>query len=468
MGKLRIGDQVFEAPNRGAAVDMAIQAGALTPQQAEEMLTGSVTQPETGGKIDEFLIGAGKAYADRSFGLVDNAVDAPPGMAAGLGGAAPLVAASFLAGPSVAGQAFAASGLEAIREDSDPLSIMLQGGMGGAGAAAGQMAQRMISGISRVLANMGSGKPLTTTVQSFAGKQFARTVKGSGAFSRIDDFNQKLVNQAVGKALKVGPVRSITPEVIEQGAQNIGQLYDDVFRLLPDQVPMTQAAQIIDDIPAAVLPRKAKLLSLLNSGTKQAAKDADSLMRDLIPTLKSSNAAQWADELGQARKAIPFPDEAKALLAEANKRWNVLKSVEELSRNTMIRGGNVPASQLVGKFTRSGKKGLSGFTRGKSSGVSEVDDLANLISTLAADPVPIGSETFSRAAMFGPSALALGGFVSGQLDEEQALALAASGAIPTALGPAAFGKSLGALNVLAGSGAAAAGRELFDGVQLAE
>ena len=462
MPRLRIGEQVFEAPTRGGAVDQAIRAGVLTPQKGEELLTGSVTQPETGGVIDEFLIGAGKSYADRSFGLVDNSIPAPGGLASGLGSVAPLVAASFLAPGTVAGQATAAAGLEAIREGTSAADILTQGAFGGGGAAAGQMAQRMASGVGRVLAGMSKGKPITTTAESFAAKQFARTVKGTGAFSRIDDFNQKLVNKSVAKAILVPKASRITPDVIEEGAQNIGKLYDDAYKLLPDQVDMSAAATIVDDIPSSVLPRKAKLIELLKSGTKQSAKDADSIMRDLVPSLKSANAGQWADEIQAARNAIPITGEAAELIGQANRRWNVLKSVEELSRNTMIRGGDVPASQLVGKFARSGKKGLSGFTRGRSAGVDDVDNLSGLVSQLVSDPVPIGSETFSRAAMFGPGATAAALYASGQVDEETALAIAATGLLPRALGPMAFGKASGAINVLAGSGAAAGGRTLTD------
>lgn len=451
--RVRVADGVSYA----GAVDLARQRGVIDQQEALQALGQAEIRPEAGGVLNQALLGAGKAFSDRSFGLFPSDVPAPEGAAATIGGIAPAVLAAFAVPASIPAQAAGAAAFEALSDESSPLSILFAGGGAAAGAAAGKLATKWISGVKNIAAARAMNRPLTTTSKSMLGRQFARSVKGAGAFSGVDDANQRLINRAAAKAI-LQNADEITPQVLEDGANAIGKLYQQA---IPDTITpdMSAARAIVEGIPDSVLPGKAKMLANLASNTGKGLKDADALMRDKAITLARSQAAQWADELYLAREALESAAEKAGadipLLREAGKRWNVFRSLEEIGG--VVKTGNVPAGQLVDKFRRMGKKGLAGFIRGKGSGVDQVDELAAIARTLAADPVPIGSETASRIFMGGPGVVALGGLATGQLDPTEAALLAATGLAPSALGPAAFGQASNlAIRGLAGGGGALA------------
>ena len=150
------------------------------------------------------------------------------------------------------------------------------------------------------------------------------------------------------------------------------------------------------------------------------------------------------------------------ILIEANKRWNVLSTLKEIDQ--VVKQGNVPAGQLVTKFRRTNKKGLSGFLKGKGTGIDDVDDLADVAAIIAGDPTPIGSETASRVGLYGPGTLALIGVATGDLSPEQAIAIAALPLAAQAIGPAAFGHSLSALSTATGVGVAQEAPGLLEGL----
>lgn len=459
--RVRVNDNV----TRGGAVDMLVQRGELSPEFAAQAVGEPIGRAETGGALNEFLIGAGRSYAERSFGALPSDIEAPGTPAAFLGGISPLVAASFAAPATIVGQGVMQGGLEAVRQGATPLSIGLSAAGGGLGQGLGQLAQRTVTGIAGVAANMARSRPVVTTVESFFGKQFARSLKGGGGFARIDEFNQNLLNNAALKAI-LAPVKKgakITKEALNTGARRIGRLYNDFYDSLPDVVDMSAAAKIVDDIPSSVLPRKARLLENLNSGTKQGYKDADAMMRDLVPSLKGNQAGQWSDEIVRARQELTALGGDEALLREANKRWNILKTLEEM--DSVVKTGDAPAGQLVSRFRRQNKRGLSGFVRGIRTQVDDVDDLADIAGILAADPVPIGSETFSRAATLGPGMIALGGVMTGNLTPEEALGIAGLPLAGQVFGPAAFGRSINALSQATGALGAEGARQLSEGLQ---
>ncbi len=79
----------------GGALDMAVQRGILTADEAAQTLQIATEAPETGGTLNEIAIGAGKFFADRIPGL-DNSIAAPDTLAASIGYALPGIAGVLL------------------------------------------------------------------------------------------------------------------------------------------------------------------------------------------------------------------------------------------------------------------------------------------------------------------------------------------------------------------------------------
>lgn len=456
---------------RAGAVGMMRQRGVLTAGQAEAetLAEGEApARPETGGVVDEFLIGAGKAFADRSFGLIPNDATAPDSLAAMLGGAAPLVAASFaLPGTGLAGigsQGALAGGLEAIREGSSVGSVAGAGALGGAGTGVGAMASRVASGISRVVRGAAGGRPLLTTATSRAGQSLNRTLRGTGAFGRAEEANQLLINRAGAKALGQ-QADDLGESVLGQAADDIGDLFEAG---IPDaaQIDVTRGRALLDQVDFA---GKARVLAG-RDGNALAGKQLKPLLADLrakSSVLKRSNKGDIAEELDFAIDALQDAAETaggdKAALKLARERWKVLKNLEEISQ--VVETGNIPAGQLSRRLSRESRKGFgTGFKRGRLQGVSdETQELIGVTRALASDKVPVGSPTASRALQFGPGALALGGLATGDLTPEQAAGLALTGLTPLALGPAAFGvasQTAGRIGAGIGQTGFTAGRQL--------
>ena len=91
---------VPEGLSKGGAQDWLIQQG-----HSPENVGLAVSGPETGGALDEFLIGAGHFFSERIPGL-DSETAPPEGLASTLGQMAPAVAASFaVPGSGLAGVA---------------------------------------------------------------------------------------------------------------------------------------------------------------------------------------------------------------------------------------------------------------------------------------------------------------------------------------------------------------------------
>jgi len=453
--------------SRAGAVDLLRQRGVLTPEQAANEVGEALQVPETGGAVDEFFIGAGRTFAERSFGLLDSDIEAPDSLAATLGSAAPLVGASFLVpGTGLAGigsQAALSAGLEGVRQGSSFQSVAQQASLAGAGTGLGNLASRVVSGISRTARGTAGGKPVLTTAKTRFGQAFNRTLRGTGAFSRAEQANQTLINRQAAAALGQ-QADNLSPGVLGKAADDIGALFE---KAVPDNinVNVTKARGLLDDVDFA---GKGRILTG-RDGTSITGKQWKALQAELrakSSVLKGSNKADIADELDIAIDAYDAAVKAQAdlpLLKVAREKWKILKNLEEISQ--VVETGNVPAGQLSRKLARESRKGFgTGFKRGKLSGVEpETATLLDTVKALASDKVPVGSPTASRLLALGPGGVAVGGLATGQLDVQQASALALTGLAPQVLGPLAFGQSVRFAGQLGAGLASAAGNELLRG-----
>lgn len=260
-------DITIKAPegySMGGAVDLAVQRGHLTPQEAEMLLEGQISAPEISSGMEAFGLNVADFVAQRSQGLIDPV--SPQTLSQGerdfpkstlAGEVAPYVAAGIAAPASLAGQGLMMGGLEAVREGSTIASTGAQGALGVGGAflgnaisrVGGGMASRVVDKIKNETSKL-TGAAARTMSEAFPNTRYAawvdRAITDMGGFDPMQQARQKILNEGVAKSFggTVDEFGKIGPDVLREGFDRIGGQMDE---LIPDRVRMSPGG-IKDDL----------------------------------------------------------------------------------------------------------------------------------------------------------------------------------------------------------------------------
>lgn len=400
--------------------------------------------PDPGNGFNQFLIGAGKFFADRVPGM-DNSTELPGGWQSKVGYAAPSLPAGYLGGASVAGQALIGAGLERTRKGSSWGSTAGQGALSGGITGLTNMAGRVMHGALNAREAARAAQPLLTKGAGGVDDVMARTASGAGGFDMADAINKSVMNRATERAMGLpGNVGKLTEDTLAAARAGISQTYDDALPVKPVAVQAVRDA--LATIPKEAGPQVQNILKALGDGetiAPAAWQRIHSQLREFRPQLNRSMWTTWTDSLDDALQAMDDAAAAsggdRALLGVANQRFKVLSQVEEI--NAVLETGDVPAGQLFRKMAAKGWRGFGKRAAGEGHTAGllpETADLIGIAKTLAAEgrKVAGGSPTAARAALFGPGIVAAGGLVTGQLDPQEAAAMAALGMAPRLMGTA--------------------------------
>ncbi len=417
----------------GGAVDIAMQRGVITPEQAAATLNDLQTT-ETGGAAQEALIGAGKFFADRIPGL-DNSVAAPQTLAASLGYAVPGVVAAFAAPGTIPAQAAMAGGLEMLRKDSTTDDIAGAAVLGGAGAAVGSVASRILTGAGKAtpLIKQTLGQRLNSPLL----RRFESAIQSGGGFDKLKQATQTQLNRTAAKAIGQN-ADELTPAVLEKAAKDIGA----IFEALTPKAMRLNIAGIragLDDIAPGALGARVK--RALPDGDDITGADYTAIRAALAERsrLLAGDAPAAADDINliiddlDALVAAQLGPDAAPLLRVARESWKNLNILESLPgvRN----GGNVLARQLTGKLAQNKNGYGKTFIRNRGGVLDETQALFDAGRAAAELTDIVGdSGTATRLASLGIIGAVSGAVIEG--DIEGAAKYAALGMAPGLAGKA--------------------------------
>lgn len=418
----------------------------VTDEQVRARAIRDGAIPDPGNGMDQFLIGAGKWFADRSGGRIPNDVAAPDGMAAMAGGMAVPVVASLMGPARVAAQAGIAGTMERFRSGSTWGSTAEQAGLGGVLTGAGNMAGRLLGGMQAMRAARRGQVPLTARLKGGLEDVLARTTASAGGFEPATAINNGILNSSARQAMGLpGSIEPLTDDVFAAARQGIGQVYDTAKPSTP--VDVSAAITALEEIPKEASPAVNDVLKMLK-GVKGPVEPlgwqrAHSNLREARPAVARSLYATWAPKIDEV---IGHLDEAgvagggdSGALKVANQRYKVLSNLEDI--NSLVETGQVPAGET---FRKLGKRGWHGFGKqaaaeGSTRGLlPETAQLIQVSKLLAAEgrKLAAGSPTAGRLGLFGPAAAAGVGLISGQMDPKTAAGVAALGLAPRVAGAA--------------------------------
>lgn len=439
----------------GGLLDAMVQGGSVTALEAAEML-GQKQESVTSGGMEDFLVGAGEFFADRSFGLVDNSVRAPDTLSANLGRAAPLIIGSFalpgLGAKGVAAQGALGAGAEAIREGSSMSSITGQGALSAVGTGIGQLASSVVKGIGQAGANS-----IRQTLGTKFGSDFVRRVEAGisagGGFDFLKRSAQKALNRS-GAASIGEKATELTPKVLLRAATRIGKEFD---RLLPDDkvfdLSATKAG--LDELGTKITGKLRTLANNIDDAGQSSGgnlKNIRTTLQQKISALRGQND-DLADELSDVADALMSEIEDQITdpfaFRVAREQWKNLRLIEGLPN--VRRFGNLTAGQANAAFARQSGYGTS-FLRDTGTVLPATQNMFNQVRSMEVLAEIVGdSGTATRLAALAGIGATGGYLMEGDLEgASKGLAL---GLAPLALGRvdvALANRTLGAASPAAG------------------
>jgi len=480
--------QVPDGLSKGGVQDWLIQQGA-TP----EMVGLPANQgAETGGFFGEIAIGAGETLTDlmgenlrNLFGL-ENDIRGPETFATDLGRASPAVAAAvalpFAAPalatglPAVAAQAGVAGLFGAAREksraertgqDFDLGAVGVDVALAGATQGAAGLIGRFMSGRSALReaakARTPIGLPKGT---SQLGRSAAQTIRGSGGLSAADDVNRAAINFDTARALGfaddvAASIDEFDEVVFGQARRGIEATYD--LAAPTSKVAVGKIKPILADLVERGLPEGdiSKILKIIGNRTTINPAEWQGIQRTLrgVATRTGKNPI-FSGLRGNVDEAIDLLDDAaaasggdKALLAQANTRFKLLETLEEIP--AVVETGQIPAGQLVRKLARENFKGIGKRAVAETGKIRDpaLQRLVQTAKTIArfTRETAGGSATAGRLLRFGPAATAVR-TVAGAAAGGSAAGVpgALAGAAAAGVGPPVVGRGLFATGVSAG------------------
>jgi len=306
-----------------------------------------IHRPPSEGVFSDLFLGAGRFILERTPGVrealpkdMDEFV--PDTRAAKVGEALPGIGLSMLApGAGVGGmaaQGLIAGGLEALREDSTAADIAVAGGTSAALTGLFDVGGRAVKGMAGRLWNRYmTGREQILRTQSEGLRTAAETLGGLGAFNRAQ---QRVINRAAVEAIgETGD--ALTPEIRRAAASRIGRIMDEA--LPTGRVDVTEAFTVLDDIPASVLPGKARILELVQRAevSPRAYQDAARALRDAGRTVARSPNSAFADEVFNGLHSLTTAGEAAgaantSLVREQYKNLILLESIPTVRRTFQV------------------------------------------------------------------------------------------------------------------------------------
>jgi hypothetical protein len=354
----------------GGAMDLAVQQGYFTPQEAQQQLEGQVSVPEIRSGLEAAGLNIAEFAAERSFGLLDRVnqqtleqgqQDYPVSSFAGQ--AAPYLATAMMAPNTIAGQALMGAGTEALSADSTPQSILGMGTLAGAGVPIGKaigMGAKSLSQRVQGKVAQQAGKMGRTVSERFPDARLAQWLdRGIADTTGFDDLvraRQSLLNKAVAKSFgqNADDALGITPDVLERATQDIGGRMDAI---IPKSLKV-DASGFIDDLSGLNVGTKANriLATVDDTGTITGTQFRD-LRRALTERASSLRRGQGADIADDIALVVDDMDnvlgraigpEAKQALRIAKEQYKNLVMVEKIPE--VVKTGNVPVSGLMGRL----------------------------------------------------------------------------------------------------------------------
>ena len=344
-----------------------------------------------------------------------------------------------------------AAGLEYLRPESTGASVAKEGAFGAAATGAMDLLGRAGGGMAaRLRARIAKGADEIVRTQSESLRTVADTLGGLGQF-----------NQQQQQVLTKGWVRAIGetaddlgPEVRAAAAKRIGAAMDAALPVRP--VDVTEAYQLLDDIPNEVFPGKSRLLAQVAKAENnpKAYQTAMAELRNGIRGLMKE-APGWGDEAVQAMNALGDAGEAAGAASTkvVREQYKNLMTLESIA--TVRRTGQVPALSAEERiFSRYGPGVARGATDRLEPATAEAIAVTQAASSELARKFR-SSGTAERAAQGEVAQDALG-LLSGQTNPSAFIRSAGTlfGVGPLA-GLASQGKPIPAL----GRAGAAAARE---------
>ena len=394
-------------------------------------------------------IGSGiREYLSKRIPAMDP-YQAPDSFAAGLGRSAiPLGVSMAVPGRGLAGilqQGLAGAGLEALRPDATGSEIAATGAFSAGGAAVGNMASRIITGVRAMLSSAKTPTYLPTTSET------ARTLASTlGGRSVVDNLNRRaLANSAAAsfgqKADELGP------EVFRDGAEALSKEFN---RIIPSGtlINTTAALTLMQSVKNVGLRVQSLLPANPGATTAQQFQDLRRALGQRVAAAQGVDGT-LADDLrivlnqmdDAAEKAVGpafRPD-----FRRVRELWKNLETIQEMAT---IKGG----TELITPRALSQKLSQSygdTFQRNLGGVQPETQQLFDVARVAAKDVVGqvANSGTTTRAALTGGAA-AGAGLLTGATTPEAALLAASGVAAAQAAGVASVGREV------AGAGGAGA------------
>ena len=496
--------QVPDGLSRGGVADWLMQQGATPEMVGLPPNTG----PETGGFLNEMLIGTGETLTDLMgenlrdlFGL-RNDIRAPDTLAADLGRAVPAVGAAvalpFAAPalatglPAVAAQGgiagLFAAGREKAKADRTGQDFNLGAvGVDTALAAVTQGAAgivgRFLSGRSALAQAAKTNQPIGLPAgTSNLGRSTAQTIRGSGGLSAADDVNRNAINFDTAKALGfsddvAATIDEFDETVFGQARRAIEATYDAAAPT--SAVDVTKLKPILADLAERGLPDGdlANIVKMIGKRTTIEANEWQGIQRALrgVATRTGRNPV-FGGLKSTVDEGVAALDEAaaaaggnKQLLSEANTRFKLLSTLEEIP--AVVDTGQIPATQLLRKLSRENFKGIGTRAVAETGKVADpaLRQLVQTAKTIArfTRETAGGSATAGRQFRFGPASklvrtvagAAAGGTAAGI--PGAAAGAAASAAAPGIVGKGLFGSATTATERFLGPAAAQTVPQIF-------
>lgn len=497
--------QVPDGLSKGGVQDWLIQQGA-TP----EMVGLPPNQgAETGGFLDELLIGTGETLTDLMgenlrdlFGL-ENDIRGPDTFGTDLGRAVPAIGAAVAAPlalpalatglPAVAAQAGIAGLFGAAREksradrtgqDFDLGAVGVDVALAGATQGAAGLIGRFMSGRSALNTAAKGRQPIGLPAgASNLERTTAQTIRGSGGLSAADDVNRKAINFDTAKALGFSDEVAATIDefdetVFGQARRAIEATYDAAAPTGP--VDVSGLKPILADLAERGLPDGDlnSIIKMIGKRTSIEANEWQGIQRALrgVSTRTGRNPV-FGGLKSTVDEGVAALDEAaaaaggnKALLSDANTRFKLLSTLEEIP--AVLDTGQIPATQLLRKLSRESFKGIgtravAETKRIASAPLRQLVRTAKTIARFTRDTAG-GSQTAGRLLRFGPAATAaragLGALAGGGTAGLPGAVAGAAGAavLPPAIGRGLFATGASATERFLGPAAAQTVPQLFE------
>ena len=444
-------------PSEADALDMEAALDRLAMDEDAKRKEAARRVPSE-GPLADFLSGAGSYILNRTPGIAPHMQGGPlppDNMASTVGGMAPGAGLSMFlpaaGGMGMLAQGGLSAGLEYLRPESTGASVAKEGAFGAAATGAMDLLGRAGGGLAaRIRARIAKGADEIVRTQSESLRTVADTLGGLGQF-----------NQQQQQVLTKGWVRAIGetaddlgPEVRAAAAKRIGAAMDAALPVRP--VDVTEAYQLLDDIPNEVFPGKSRLLAQVAKAENnpKAYQTAMAELRNGIRGLMKE-APGWGDEAVQAMNALGDAGEAAGAASTkvVREQYKNLMTLESIA--TVRRTGQVPALSAEERiFSRYGPGVARGATDRLEPATAEAIAVTQAASSELARKFR-SSGTAERAAQGEVAQDALG-LLSGQTNPSAFIRSAGTlfGVGPLA-GLASQGKPIPAL----GRAGAAAARE---------